>query len=167
MSGLEVIAATDADRATVANLIQLYLYDMTDEGAWPIGEDGRYGYDFLERFWRYPYLLRVDGELAGFALVIDECPLTGDKPCWFMAEFFVMRGYRRRGVGRQAVGELLSRHPGRWHIGVMRSHERAETFWSGTLGAQAELSSRVLMFDGDGWRLRSFVADAGSPDTRR
>jgi predicted acetyltransferase len=159
MSSVEIIGAGDGDRATIANLIQLYLYDMTDEGQWPIGEDGRYEYDFLERFWRYPYLLRVGGALAGFALVIDECPLTGETPCWFMAEFFVMRGYRRKGVGRQAVGQLLSRHTGRWHIAVMESHPRAEAFWTDALRGQvAEM--RPMLFEGDSWRMRSFEQQA-------
>lgn len=157
MSGLQVKSATEADRATVANLIQLYLYDMTDEGVWPVGADRRYEYDFLERFWQHPCLLRVDGELAGFALVIDECPLTGETPCWFMAEFFVLRGYRRRGIGRQAVAELLARHPGRWHVAVTRNHVRSESFWSQVLDDRAGLAARDLTFEGDEWRLRSFA----------
>ena len=157
MSGLQVISATAADRTTIANLIQLYLYDMTDEGVWPIGADGRYEYGFLERFWQHPYLLRVDGELAGFALVIEECPLTGETPCWFMAEFFVLRGYRGRGIGRQAVAELLRRHPGQWHIAVTRSHVRSESFWSRLLDDRPGLAARDLTFEGDEWRLRSFV----------
>jgi predicted acetyltransferase len=156
MSGLEIVAATEADKPTIANLLQLYLYDMTDEGVWPIGADGRYGYDLLERFWQHPYLLHLDGELAGFALVIDECPLTGEQPCWFMAEFFVLRGYRRRGAGRQAVAELLRRHPGRWHVGVMQGHVRSDAFWSSVLGEG--VSTRDLSFEGDDWRLRSFEA---------
>lgn len=160
MKELRVIAAQEADRQTVANLIQLYLYDMTDEGVWPVGADGLYEYDFLERFWRYPYLLHVDGELAGFALVVDECPLTGEKPCWFMAEFFVLRGYRRNGIGRRAVAELLGRHPGRWHVAVMGSHPKADAFWDQVLRAQEGLVVSMLVFEGDVWRLRSFTRQA-------
>jgi predicted acetyltransferase len=157
MSTLEVVPATEDDRETIANLIQLYLYDMTDEGVWPIGADGRYGYDLLDRFWQHPYLLRANGELAGFALVMDECPLTGERPCWFMAEFFVLRGYRRQGIGREAVAELLRRHAGRWHVAVTRSHVRSEAFWAGVLGGFPGLTERELTFEGDAWRLRSFV----------
>ena len=159
MSGIEVVPAAEADKATIANLIQLYLYDMTDEGVWPIGADGRYAYDFLERFWLHPYLLRADGELAGFALVIDACPLTGEAPCWFMAEFFVLRGYRRRGIGRQAVADLLARHPGRWHVAVTRSHVRSEAFWARARDGRVGLATRELNFEGEEWRLRSFAVD--------
>jgi predicted acetyltransferase len=159
MSGLEVVPAMAADKETIANLIQLYLYDMTDEGVWPIGADGRYAYEFLERFWQHPYLLRLDGELAGFALVIDKCVLTGEKPCWFMAEFFVLRGYRRRGIGRQAVAGVLARHPGRWHVAATHSHVRSEAFWARALDGRVGLATRELTFEGEEWRLRSFAVD--------
>jgi predicted acetyltransferase len=158
MSGLEVVAATEADRATIASLVQLYLYDMTDEGVWPIGGDGRYEYDLLDRFWQHPYLLRIDGAPAGFALVIGECPLTGEKPCWFMAEFFVMRGYRRQGFGRQAATELLARHPGPWHIAVMQSHARAASFWNTALSNRG-VTTRTVQFDDADWHLHAFVAN--------
>lgn len=155
MSTLSVFPATAVDRPAIENLIQLYLYDMTDEGVWPIGDDGRYGYDLLDRFWQCPYLLRVDGELAGFALVIDECPLTGDKPRWFMAEFFILRGYRRQGHGSRALADLFARHPGTWHIGVMHSHPKAVAFWDSALSDRAT-SVRTVHFDNTDWHLHRF-----------
>lgn len=93
-------------------LMQLYLYDMTDSMPFPVGSDGRFEYGFLDRFWRFPYLIYAGEEIAGFALVIDECPLTGRKPCWFMAEFFVLKAHRRKGTGHAALRAALALHPG-------------------------------------------------------
>ncbi|MHA6298046.1 GNAT family N-acetyltransferase [Devosia sp. CAU 1758] len=86
------------DKPAIANLIQLYLHDMTEFMPFPVGPDGRFAYDFLDRFWRCPYFIMSGDEIAGFALVVDECPLTGRAPCWFMAEFFVLKAYRGRGA---------------------------------------------------------------------
>ena len=61
--------ATTADRPVIANLIQLYLYDMTEFMPFPVGADGRFEYGFLDRFWRHPYFILQDEEIAGFALV--------------------------------------------------------------------------------------------------
>lgn len=148
-------ARTD-QKPVIANLIQLYLHDMTAFMPFPIGADGRYQYDFLDRFWRHPYLIMSDDEIAGFALVVDECPLTGRKPCWFMAEFFVLKAYRGRGAGKTAIMEALARHPGPWHIAVPHANTAAQLFWPKALASQTP-KTRDIYFDGDDWRLHEFV----------
>jgi predicted acetyltransferase len=71
LHGLTVTSAQHDEKPTVANLIQLYLYDMTESIPFPVGPDGRFEYEFLDRFWQFPYLFRSSEEIAGFALVID------------------------------------------------------------------------------------------------
>lgn len=152
---LEVRPATDADRPTIERLIQLYLYDMASEHPWPLEPDGRYAYDFLERFWQHPYMLLSDGELAGFALVIQGCPITGRDDCWFMAEFFVLRPYRRQGLGGAAARELITRHPGAWHVAALHSNEPALAFWAKSLFDYQPALNAVAL-DGDEWRVHAF-----------
>jgi predicted acetyltransferase len=147
--------ATEAERPVIENLLQLYLYDMTGDLPFPVGKDGRFAYDFLDRFWRFPYLVHHDGELAGFALVTDVCPVTGTDPCFFMAEFFVLKAYRRRGLGRAVFHEITARHQGRWHVGVVERNHRAEAFWAKTLAPLSPTIS-TLHFDGEDWRLCAF-----------
>jgi hypothetical protein len=53
-TNVSVVRAADADKPVVANLIQLYLYDMTGDLPFQIGRDGRFEYDFLDRFWQHP-----------------------------------------------------------------------------------------------------------------
>lgn len=149
--------ATTADRPVIANLIQLYLYDMTEFMPFPVGVDGRFDYGFLDRFWRHPYFILQDEEIAGFALVVDECPLTGRAPCWFMAEFFVLRAYRGRGVGRTALNLALDAHPGPWHIAVPHANRAAQRFWGRAL-ATMSAPPRDIHFDGDDWSLYEFTA---------
>ena len=151
---VSIVPATAADRPVVANLVQLYLYDMTDSLPFPVGPDGRFAYDFFERFWQHPYLLRVDGELAGFAFVIDESPVTGaDRH--FMAEFFVLRAYRGRGVGRLAAETLFARHPGPWQVAVIAANAAAGAFWASVL-AQRATAPFPHHFDGEAWQIYEF-----------
>ena len=157
MTGVRVQKAGPGHRTVIANLIQLYLYDMTAELPFPVGEDGRFEYDYLDRFWRHPYLILVDGELAGFALVIDECPLTTQHPCFFMAEFFVLKAYRGRGVGRQAADMIISAHPGRWHIGVIEKNAGAFRFWAAQRHCRGAAQSHHH-FDGEDWLVYEFTA---------
>ena len=156
MTQATLIPARPDQKPVIANLIQLYLHDMTEFMPFPVGADGRVGYDFLDRFWRFPYLVRSGEEIAGFALVIDACPLTGRAPCWFMAEFFILRAYRGRGLARAAVQQAVDAHKGQWHIAVPRANRAAQSFWSKALATQSPVS-RDIHFDGDDWRLHHFV----------
>ncbi len=112
MGDVLVRLAGPQDRPVIENLIQLYLYDMADVFAFPVGPDGRFAYDFLDRFWQRPYLISWRGELAGFVLVIDGSPITGAQDRQFVAEFFLLRTYRGKGVGRAAFRDVLAANPG-------------------------------------------------------
>jgi len=152
---IRLVPAREDQKPVIANLIQLYLHDLTEVMPFQVGADGRYQYDFLDRFWRFPYLIMSNEEIAGFALVIDNCPLTGRAPCWFMAEFFVLRPHRHRGTGTTAANLALAAHPGPWHIATPQINAPAKEFWGRAL-AQHSPDIRDFHFDGDDWRLHAF-----------
>lgn len=155
MSDVSIRLAAPQDRPVIENLIQLYLYDMADLFQFPVGPDGRFAYDLLDRFWRRPYLVSWRGELAGFVLVVDESPITGAEDRQFIAEFFVLRAYRGRGVGAQAFREVLRANPGRWQIGVMERNLAASAFWLNVTAAHAP-RAYPHHFDGENWRVYEF-----------
>jgi predicted acetyltransferase len=63
-----------------------------------------------------------EGKLAGFALVKRGA-------AWDMAEFFVLRGYRRRRIGTDAAHQVWRRFPGRWEVRGIESNRPAWRFW--------------------------------------
>jgi predicted acetyltransferase len=154
-SVVQIVRIGANERPIIENLLQLYLHDMTAELPFSIGEDGHYEYDYLDRFWRYPYLIRVGSEIAGFALIIDECPISGASPCFFVAEYFILRAYRGRGVGRSAFEQLLAEHAGRWHLGVIRRNASASAFWSCVMASHPHFT-KEHQFDGESWLLYEF-----------
>src|SRR5260221_3272100 len=93
---VEVIRAELRDKPLLRQLLQLYQYDFTEFDPADVDDDGFYRYPYFDNYWtepeRHPLLLRVDGNWAGFALVRAGTPHD-------MAEFFVMRNYRRGGAG--------------------------------------------------------------------
>lgn len=131
-------------RETVANLFQLYVHDFTDfwaERQVELGEDGRFPpYPFLDAYWEAPdreaFLIRADGNLAGFVL-FNRHSHSG-RPCdWNVAEFFVARHYRREGVGRRAALAAIGGKPGLWEIAVARRNTPAQPFWRAVADAAA------------------------------
>ena len=123
---LEVIAAELSHKPLLRNLLELYLHDFSAFDDIDVDEHGLYGYRYLDNYWtdadRYPLLFRVDGKWAGFALVRAGAPHD-------MAEFFVMRKYRRSGVGTALARDVFARFPGEWQVRQMTSNPAATSFW--------------------------------------
>ena len=129
---LIVRRAEPDERDVFANLLELYAYDDSAIVGSDVGPSGRYGYCWLDSYWtepgRVPFLIEVNGRLAGFVLVRRVSSEAGDPPRHSIAEFFVLRKYRRRGVGSRVAREVFERLPGEWHVDVFIS-PRARSFW--------------------------------------
>jgi GNAT superfamily N-acetyltransferase len=102
--------ATAGDRRLLSNLLELYLHDLSEIFPIQVGADGRFGYDKLPRYWsepdtHYAYLIRCKTDVAGFALVTRGSPATDDPNDLDVGEFFVLRSYRRSGIGRRGREE--------------------------------------------------------------
>ena len=121
----------------LAALAQLYQYDFSEIEGGVTGLDGRYQYlDDLEDRLRHPgataWLFRVvDPQflaetLAGFAIVL---PITDGSADQAIDEFFVLRKYRRLGVGRAAATAIMSAVPGTWVVQGTRNNMAARAFW--------------------------------------
>lgn len=125
--------ASKEQQATLNNLMQLYSYDWSELRPLDVGEDGRFDDYPLDVYWqdpwRHPFLLRVEGTLAGFALISGRSRLTGSEGVFDMAEFFVMRRYRRRGVGLAAACAAFDRFPGPWEVRQRDDNVEATAFW--------------------------------------
>jgi predicted acetyltransferase len=136
---IEVIPATLEHKTTLANLLELYIHDFTELIAFKVGEDGRFGYPDLSLYWtepgRHPFLIRVDDHWAGFVLVRRGSQVSGDEDVWDMTEFFVLRGYRRLGVGTEVAHDIWRRFPGNWEVRVIELNQRALSFWREAIAA--------------------------------
>ena len=125
--------ASKEEQATLINLMQLYSYDWSELRPLDVGDDGRFADLPLDIYWqdpwRHPFLLRVEGKLAGFALISGRSRLTGSEGVFDMTEFFVMRRYRRRGVGLAAACAAFDRFAGSWEVRQREDNVEATAFW--------------------------------------
>jgi len=119
-----------AEKSVLRNLLELYLHDFSEFTGEDVGPDGLYGYRYLDHYWtdpdRYPFLIRADGSVAGFALVRAA---LGARMPYDMAEFFVMRKYRRAGVGSRAAKLAFDAFAGRWQVRELEANLPAQAFW--------------------------------------
>jgi predicted acetyltransferase len=128
-----LVAASESDRSIIANLLELYLDEYSTVDGRRIGDDGRYGYDGLNEYWtdpgRSPFLILVDGHLGGFALVMERALLEPNERGHLVAEFFVLRRYRRQGVGQAASHQLFAHFPGEWLVPEHAGNATGIAFW--------------------------------------
>jgi predicted acetyltransferase len=134
----ELIPATPADREVLRQLYELYCYDFSELTGDPIGANGRFTPDnFLVDWWDgsfFPFLFKTDGNLSGLAFVgVGSYVQPGMFKHHLMDEFFVLRAYRRRGVGAWFARQLFERFPGVWEIGQIKKNTPATKFWRRTL----------------------------------
>jgi predicted acetyltransferase len=165
---IEVIPARPEQELILANLLESYAHDFSEFHELELGSDGRFGYGGLPLYWsepgRHPFLVWVEGKLAGLILVKRGSGVSGDETVWDVAEFFVLRGYRRRGIGTQIAHEVWRRFPGLWEVRVMESNIVARDFWAhaiSTLTGQTIQPVRVEK-DGQSWTLFSFESKRGA-----
>jgi predicted acetyltransferase len=106
-----------------------------------VGPDGRFTYEGLDSYWRedgrVPLKVEAGGRLAGFVLVNRWSALNRVLD-HSVAEFFVLRKYRRIGVGSRAAGVLFERWPGRWEVAVAEYNKPALSFWRKAIRASVD-----------------------------
>ncbi|HTB76582.1 MAG TPA: GNAT family N-acetyltransferase [Polyangiaceae bacterium] len=132
-AGVSFRPASTEERVLLENLAQFYSYDFSEVLEMHVDEDGRFGDVGLAPYWvdewRHPFVLRVDDRLAGFALISERSKITGKSGVFDMTEFFVLRRFRRHGVGRAAAFAAFDRFAGPWEVRQREENPNATTFW--------------------------------------
>lgn len=129
---IQIIKAPEEYRQIISNLLQFYTYDFSEYTGHDTESSGLFGvYPDLEKYWnevnRFPYVIKQNEKDIGFVFVRHI--LGGDLNYFSIAEFFVMRKYRRQGIGRQVAIQILDLHKGQWEIFQMESNKSAQAFW--------------------------------------
>ncbi|MEM7365836.1 MAG: GNAT family N-acetyltransferase [Pseudomonadota bacterium] len=131
---VQVTIATDAERPLFRNLMQAYEHDLSEFTGDVPGPDGIFSVgEYFDVFWtepeRFPFKILHRHQIAGFALVRSFEP-----GAYSMSEFFVLRSFRRTGVGRAAAILLFRQFAGEWHVAQDDANEPAQRFWRQTIG---------------------------------
>lgn len=136
ISNFEIIPATLEDYPIVQNLARFYAYDLSRSCAfisddWDFPENGLYeSFDskiYFEDPTRKVFLVRVDQELAGFALLNQEG--TDEHTHWNMGEFFITAKFQGKNLGKQVAHQIWDKHPGLWEVSVIPENRPALHFW--------------------------------------
>ncbi len=142
--------------AVLRNLLEHYIYDMSE---WfeidtydtaPIWSGS---YDV--------YLAKVGDSIAGFAIAGSADEWIGDSGVNDVHEFFVMRKFRRSGLGQRIATLLWSERPGEWLVRVLEANTPAVLFWRNAITSHShgvyEEEERIVKRRP--WRFFRFVSN--------
>jgi predicted acetyltransferase len=143
---------SNADEPVLNRLMQLYVYDFSEFMGFDLSDQGAFPFTYRPEPWRRAYLLRVEGRLAGFVILDEKSRITGDPGIMDVAEFFVMRKYRRQGVGTAAATQAFDLFPRKWEVRQTAKNVAATAFWRRTIGRYTGGHFDEVVFDDERWR---------------
>jgi predicted acetyltransferase len=150
--------------AVLRNLFEHYMHDMAEWFRFDSREDGSYGYP-TEQFWDHGcevFLVYSALVPVGFA-VVDSAGTRAPGPgARDLKEFFVVRSYRRDGVGQRFAHYVWDQFPGPWLVRVYLGNVPALPFWRRTVDAytRGRYHESEQQSNGRDWRYFTFTSGA-------
>jgi len=159
-----LLPAQRSDEPALADMLHLYAREFSAFHPVEFGADGRFVYRDLPNYWADPgkhaFLIKSDVKTAGFALVQQASSVTGGDLVWEIAEFFVLRKFRRRGVGMEAAHRIWRRLPGLWQVRVLEANHAAVHFWHQAVLRFTDTATHPASLDRDGDRWRVYIFES-------
>jgi putative acetyltransferase len=159
--------ALPQDFPAIAQLLELYQYELCDIWPQPLDAAGRYGYE-LSRHARgvngsCAHVALLEGRPAGVALVAPAW-VTRTEGHW-LEQFFVPKARRRAGVGRALAHHVFTAHPGPWEVGQMPANAAARRFWRRVIGGFTGGAFEELKLTEGAWQgtVQRFTAGSDVP----
>ena len=148
------------DQRWIQHIYPEYLDELSDltassTGVFPMfGEHGPRDAELFARWFRdknsHPILILENERPVGFALVSRPLKApAGAVPAYRLADFFIRRNFRRRGIGRVAATLIFSRFSGQWLVTETVGNHEAVTFWRKVLSTYTGGRYQERVADGE------------------
>jgi ribosomal-protein-alanine N-acetyltransferase len=129
---VRLVPASIEEYPIIQNMASYYSYDMSEYMGWEQQNDGTHsvGMDYV-KYWKaentFPFIIKYHDELAGFVIVDKNVSdLSND---FNIAQFFVLRKFKGRGLAQHIAFQCFDKFCGKWEVFVMPRNEGAYRFW--------------------------------------
>jgi predicted acetyltransferase len=114
------------------NLLFLYAYDFSIFTDDDVSECGNYNFGRLLRYyWNEknpdPIIIRFDENIAGFVMLKFVDYKSEERLS--IAEFFILKKYRKKGLGSFVAERIFDNHKCKWYLDVVIANKPADKFW--------------------------------------
>jgi len=131
ITAIDISIASQTEKPLIEQMMQLYRHDMSEFDGSDLDHKGQFSYEYLDSYWmddsRSPLIIRLSGKLAGFVL-INQHSYTRDGR-YSIAEFFIMRKYRGKGIGKFIAHRVFDQFGPFWEVRQNKENTAAQSFW--------------------------------------
>ncbi len=111
-------------------------------------------YKYLDSYWekenRFPYFIKVDKNIIGFALVNDYNLVNkGGKN---IAEFYIKKEFRKNGIGKITAMKIFDLFHGKWEIRELRDNIDGQNFWRKVINDYTKGNFKEILLDDNNWQ---------------
>ena len=152
-----LVGVTFEQKSVLRNLMEFYQYDFSEFDQTDVNAHGEFGYKYLDHYWtepqRVPFFVNVDDQFAGFICVSRHVAYVSPTPnTMVVSEFFIMRKYRRKGVGRAAAMQVFKRFPGPWEVQQTASNLPSQQFWRTIIHEYTHGEYHEVVWNNEHWK---------------
>lgn len=120
------------EKEVLENIIEYYVYDFSEFLEIDLSTSGNFGFYSLGTYWtdtvnHHPFIIKLSDKIIGFVLV--KKIRSNGHMINTIAEFFILKRYRRRGLGESAAKEIFNMFKGNWEVTQIEKNIPAQTFW--------------------------------------
>jgi predicted acetyltransferase len=153
-----LLKASEGHKIVIQNLMQYYIYDFSEYIKYDVDDNGMFApYSGLMDYWegdngKFPYVIKMNDKYVGFVLV--KLINSIDRNYFSIAEFFILKKYRREGIGKAIAVKVFNLHKGRWEVYQKNSNKPAQIFWSKVISEYTKGQFKERLEDGK--RIQNF-----------
>ncbi|HAU0262623.1 TPA: GNAT family N-acetyltransferase [Legionella pneumophila] len=132
LNEIKLIPASLDEYPIIQNMTSYYAYDVSEYMGWAQEKNGtqNIGVDYI-KYWQedntFPFIIKYQDELVGF-VIIDK-KVSNPANDFNMAQFFILRQFKGKGIGRHIAYQCFNQFFGKWEVFVMPGNEGAYRFW--------------------------------------
>lgn len=136
---IEVLEIDSSYKIIYSRLFELYWYQLSSFWGEDIGDNALFIDDegditncwdgkWEDKEMRYPFLIKVNGKIAGFA-IIDKLKFLNQNSGHEIGEFFILKKYSGKGIGKYVSKILFDKFKGKWEIRIHSQNIPGISFW--------------------------------------
>jgi predicted acetyltransferase len=120
-------------KTKLESLMNLYLHDLSEFASdLKINENGKFEYEGFELYFTSedlkPFFITYQDDVVGFVLLNTGKYVPRDID-YTIHEVFLLRGFRKKGIGTVAIKKLLELYKGKYYIVQLGNNKTAINFW--------------------------------------